>query len=160
MQLPKSRTQDMVVRKLADETLVYNRSTLEASCLNSLAAEVWERCDGATSPSAIAAAISSARSESVEESAVWAVLERLSNSNLLEHPVAVPTFIDGRTSRRGALRAIGLGAAAVPAVTTIVLPSMAEAASCVPSGGPCDLNNPGACCSLTCVNGVPNPTCL
>lgn len=40
MQLPKSRTQDIVVRKLTDETLVYDRKTLQASCLNSLAAEV------------------------------------------------------------------------------------------------------------------------
>lgn len=160
MQLAKSRTQDIVVRKLADETLVYDRKTLQASCLNSLAAEVWERCDGETSVVAIAASISSGRDEPVEESAVWAALERLSGSNLLEHPIAAPTFVDGRTSRRGALRAIGLGtAAAIPAVTTIMLPSMAEAASCVPSGGPCDLNNPGACCSLTCVNHQDGPTC-
>lgn len=160
MQLPKSRAQDMVVRKLADETLVYDRKTLQASCLNSLAVDVWERCDGQTSVSAIAASISSERSEPVEESAVWAALERLSSSNLLEQPIAAPTFMDGKASRRGALRAIGLGAAAaIPAVTTIVLPSMAEAASCVPSGGPCDLNDPGACCSLTCINGNPTPTC-
>ncbi len=160
MQLPKSRMQDMVVRKLADETLVYDRKTLQASCLNSLAADVWERCDGETPVSAIAASISSDRNETVEERAVWTALERLSGSNLLEHPVAAPTFVDGRTSRRGALRAIGLGtAAAIPAVTTIVLPSMAEAASCVPDGGPCDLQNPGACCSLTCVNHESGPTC-
>jgi hypothetical protein len=31
---------------------------------------------------------------------------------------------------------------------------------CVPSGGTCDLGDPGACCSLTCFNGNPTPTCL
>jgi hypothetical protein len=161
MQLPKSRTQDIVVRKLADETLVYDRKTLQASCLNSLAADVWERCDGETSVSAIAASISSGRDEPVEESAVWAALERLSGSNLLEHPIAAPTFVNGRTSRRGALRAIGLGtAAAIPAVTTIVLPSMAEAASCAAAGSPCDFDNPGACCSLTCAASDNGPVCL
>ena len=67
MQLPKSRMQDIVVRKLADETLVYDRKTLQASCLNSLAADVWERCDGETSVAAIAASISSGRDEPVEE---------------------------------------------------------------------------------------------
>ncbi|MFT4037495.1 MAG: hypothetical protein QM692_04895 [Thermomicrobiales bacterium] len=30
---------------------------------------------------------------------------------------------------------------------------------CTPSGGVCDINNPGECCSLTCVNGQP-ATCL
>ena len=155
MQLPKSRTQDIVVRKLADETLVYDRKTLQASCLNSLAADVWERCDGETSVSAIAAAIAA------EESAVWQALERLSNSNLLDQPVTAPTFADNRTSRRGALRAIGLGtAAAIPAVTTIVLPSMAHAASCAPTGAPCDFQDPGACCSLTCQASPNGPVCL
>lgn len=33
-------------------------------------------------------------------------------------------------------------------------------ACCVPSGGPCILQDPGACCSLTCVNGQPTPACL
>ncbi|CAG8748337.1 14049_t:CDS:1, partial [Dentiscutata erythropus] len=35
------------------------------------------------------------------------------------------------------------------------------APTCVPDGGPCDLGNPGACCSLTCCNFNPpaHPTC-
>jgi hypothetical protein len=34
------------------------------------------------------------------------------------------------------------------------------ASSCIVSGATCDLNNPGACCSLTCVNANPTPICL
>jgi hypothetical protein len=30
---------------------------------------------------------------------------------------------------------------------------------CTPGGGPCNLFNPGACCSQVCVNGAPTPTC-
>lgn len=30
---------------------------------------------------------------------------------------------------------------------------------CTTSGGTCDLNNPGNCCNLVCVNGNPHPTC-
>ncbi|KAF0529716.1 hypothetical protein F8M41_012654 [Gigaspora margarita] len=33
------------------------------------------------------------------------------------------------------------------------------ASTCVPSGGPCDLGNPGACCGHVCKNSVPRPTC-
>jgi hypothetical protein len=32
--------------------------------------------------------------------------------------------------------------------------------ACQPSGAPCDLTNPGACCSGTCVNGMPTPSCF
>ncbi|CAG8723787.1 32685_t:CDS:1 [Racocetra persica] len=39
--------------------------------------------------------------------------------------------------------------------TTVCLPT------CTPDGDPCDLGNPGACCSLTCCNFDPpaQPTC-
>jgi hypothetical protein len=30
---------------------------------------------------------------------------------------------------------------------------------CVPKGGPCNLDNPGACCSGICFNASPNPVC-
>ncbi|KAK4441906.1 hypothetical protein QBC34DRAFT_457439 [Podospora aff. communis PSN243] len=30
---------------------------------------------------------------------------------------------------------------------------------CTDSGDPCDLDNPGACCSVTCINGFPTPFC-
>jgi hypothetical protein len=33
------------------------------------------------------------------------------------------------------------------------------AAVCTPSGSPCDLPNPGACCSQVCINGSPTPHC-
>jgi hypothetical protein len=47
------------------------------------------------------------------------------------------------------------GQCVTPATTTTLAPT------CTPLGGPCNLLNPGACCSLTCcaagVNGCPGP---
>ncbi|CAE6475713.1 unnamed protein product [Rhizoctonia solani] len=31
--------------------------------------------------------------------------------------------------------------------------------TCAASGQPCELPNPGACCSQTCINADPQPTC-
>lgn len=30
---------------------------------------------------------------------------------------------------------------------------------CTPSGGPCELDNPGVCCNEICFNNLPYPTC-
>ncbi|HEV7732662.1 MAG TPA: hypothetical protein VGR62_10895 [Candidatus Binatia bacterium] len=40
-----------------------------------------------------------------------------------------------------------------PTTTTTTIPA------CTAIGGVCDLSDPGACCSQTCCNGSPTPTC-
>jgi hypothetical protein len=160
MILPKRNIENFIVQKLDSETLVYDRSTLRASCLNSFAADVWDCCDGQSSVGEIAAALSRFRDSAVQEKEVWAALELLDRANLLEEAVILPKHIRAATNRRDALRAIGLGAAAaIPAVATIIVPTVADAASCVPTGGPCSLNDPGACCSRICINHVNGPYC-
>ena len=46
--LPLSRTDNLVIRELDDETLVYDMERDEAHCLNQTAALVWQQCDGKT----------------------------------------------------------------------------------------------------------------
>ena len=46
--LPAARTSGLVVRELAEETLVYDEERHRAHCLNRTAALVWRHCDGKT----------------------------------------------------------------------------------------------------------------
>jgi len=48
-------------------------------------------------------------------------------------------------------------ATATPTQTATATPTATP--TCVPNGGPCLLENPGACCSLTCINASPTPFC-
>ena len=69
-QMPKAKTERLIVREIDDETLVYDRSRDAATCLNEFAAKVWRRCDGETSVAGIAAALGE------DERAVWLALHR------------------------------------------------------------------------------------
>lgn len=43
---PRSRSENIIVQEIGDETLVYDVSSREAHCLNRTAAMVWRACDG------------------------------------------------------------------------------------------------------------------
>jgi hypothetical protein len=151
---PRARTDGLIVRKLDGEVLVYDGSRDRATCLNAFAAEVWERCDGQTSPAALARAVATSRSDAVTEGAVWLALEQLRRAHLLE--AGLPASGLHRTSRRELLRTLGLGAAvALPMVTSIVVPGVADAQSCLPEGASCTLNS--QCCSFNCNDTVCGP---
>ena len=159
---PCAKRDKLVVRRFGGDLMVYDRDLDHASCLNGFAADVWERCDGQSSIAEIAQQIAAATGNPVDERAVWLAVEQLSRSRLLEQPVKAPTAVFGSKKGRQRVRqALGAAAAALPAVMSIVIPTVAGAQSCLPSVSPCNLANPGACCSLTCVNhGGGNITCL
>jgi hypothetical protein len=145
--LPRARVENIVSRKVLDEVIIYDKTRDVGTALNAFAAEVWDRCDGQSSPAAIAQALSQSRSGPVDERAVWLAVDKLSRAKLLEEPVKMPPSVLGEASRREAMRSLGLGAAAaVPVVLSIKVPTAAQAASCLPSGAPCDVLNPGVCC--------------
>jgi hypothetical protein len=153
---PRARSEGLIVRKLDDEVLVYDRKRERAICLNAFAAEVWERCDGRTSPPALARALTDAQADPVDERAVWLALDQLSRSHLLEEAVPLPPAVLAGTSRRELFRTLGIGAAAaVPAVTSILVPNVADAQSCFPDGFGCVINE--QCCSFNCNSGACGP---
>ena len=148
--LPRARVENIVSRRVQDEVIIYDKARNVGTCLNAFAAEVWGRCDGQSSPAAIAQALSQSRQEPVDERAVWLAVNRLSRAKLLEEPIKIPPSVPGRANRRELLRQLGLGAAAaVPVVLSVNAPTAAQTASCSPQGGPC---NTGAdCCpGLVC----------
>jgi Coenzyme PQQ synthesis protein D (PqqD) len=136
---------DCLTRQFGDELLVYDRERNVGHCLNPTAAAAWKLCDGKTDPSELATILTRQFSAPVDEPVVLLALEELSNARLL---VGAERQIR-RTSRREAIRAIGIaGAIALPLVTSLVAPTPARAASCRANGQPCVSNV--QCCSGRC----------
>lgn len=154
MKPPRARSDRIVVRNLDSEVLIYDRDRNQATCLNSFAAQVWSRCDGRTMPSAIAQQITRDTTDSIDERAVWLALAQLDGSLLLDEPCKVPAWVHGGSSRRQLLKILAVGAgAAIPVVTSIVVPSVADAASCIPSGQS-GCATASDCCSFSCIGAV------
>jgi Coenzyme PQQ synthesis protein D (PqqD) len=153
---PRARTEGLIMRRLDGEVLVYDRAGDRATCLNPFAADVWERCDGQTTPAALARAVAASRSQAVDERAVRLALDQLSRARLLESGGESRPSAHHGASRRELLRTFGVGAAvAIPMVTSIVVPGMADAQSCFPEGANC--TSDGDCCSFNCNMGVCGP---
>ena len=139
---------DCLSREFGDEILVYDQQRNVGHCLNSTAAAAWKLCDGKRSTSEVAEILTQQLAAPVNESVVLLAVEELSRARLLvelEKPAR-------RTSRRNAIRAIGIaGAIALPLVTSLVAPTPARAASCLANGRPCA--SPAQCCSGKCGMG-------
>ena len=143
---PRARAEGVVVRELDEEVLVYDLNTHRAVCLNASAAAVWRLCDGRRTPSDIRRALGKTDAGAVPEEFVWLALEQLGRDGLLDARLpARPVALAG-LSRREMIRRVGLAAAvALPAVASIVAPTPADAASCLPSGSAC--SESAQCCS-------------
>ena len=154
---PLARKEGLVIQELPDEVLVYDLDRDKAHCLNETAAMVWRRCDGQATTTAITKALENELHKPVDEKLVWLALDQLGRNNLLEHTPAPPPIMSG-LNRREMVRALGIAAAvAIPVVTSIVAPTPAQAATCLPSGASCTGN--AQCCSGNCA-GLPGPgTC-
>ena len=151
---PRARQEQLLIETLGDELLVYDADSNQAHALNARASAIWRACDGTRSVEALA------QLAGVSQDDAWSALTQLSELNLLSRSIAAPPSHTRRAVLRRGLVAGGAGVAAVPIIRTVVAPSRADAASatCTPDNQPCDLNNPGACCSQTCCNfSPPNP---
>ncbi|HXI92047.1 MAG TPA: PqqD family peptide modification chaperone [Blastocatellia bacterium] len=146
--IPEARRVGLVVQELSGEVLVYDRERNKAHCLNSTAARVWEYCDGKRSVEQIARAIEEEINAPVDEDVIWLGVEQLSKTHLLQESAKLPEHKAG-LSRREVMKRIGLAAAvALPVVTSIIAPSAAQAANCLPSGSAC--TSSAQCCSGLC----------
>jgi len=139
---PRARTRLLLVERLADETVVYDRETHKAYCLNAAATRIWEASDGRNTVAAIQAA------EAASEPEILHGLQLLADADLLVDPP--PPY----PNRRRALGRLGR-AVALPAVVSILVPEAASAQSCRPNGAGCTASN--QCCSGCCKsNGSPS----
>lgn len=151
--VPHARTEGLIVQELADEVLVYDLDRDTAHCLNQTAALVWKYCDGKTTVTSMAAQLGrDLKAEPVDEKVVWYALDQLGKDHLLEEIVAPPAVLAGM-NRRQMVRVLGVAAVvAVPIVTSIIAPTVVEAATCLPPGQPC--GSSAQCCGGLCSGGV------
>jgi hypothetical protein len=156
---PVARADGLVVRTVGDETLVYDTRSHLAHCLNRTASEVFRLCDGTRTVREIASSLAGGEADGCDEGTVTEALGLLVAAELLRDAPAPLTATD-RNSRREALRRVGLGAALLaPIVTSLVVPTPAEAAAtCIPQpactaekfGQPCYVLTQSECTSKEC----------
>ncbi len=151
---PLARQSSLVIKELDDETLVYDLESDKAHCLNKTAARVWKNCDGSASVSEIAQRLGVEASGPVDENVVWLALDQLEKFKLLEKPLDKPAAFMSGMSRRQAVRALGVAAIVLPAVSSIYVPMAMAQGSQLPLGACC--HNPNDCQS-NCCDQIPNP---
>jgi Coenzyme PQQ synthesis protein D (PqqD) len=146
--LPRRREEELVVRELAGETLVYDQKRNKAHCLNGTAALVWRNCDGQTSVAKIASLMEQELKIPADERLVWFALDRLGRAGLMQR--LEPANNVARYSRRDAARKLGIALLAVPLVMTVIAPTAAMAASCAGLAQSCAVKPccPGLLCAL------------
>lgn len=124
---PRARADELVVRDMESEVLIYDLNKDEAITLNPFAAAVWRACDGTSGVAGLSAKLQDQMPGSrVLDESVWRALDMLSRCDLLQEPVVPPVYRD----RRDMIKALGIGAAAVPMVAMIAVPAAAQGASC------------------------------
>ncbi len=155
---PVASNDRLLLRELAGELVIYDLERHEAHCLNRTAAFVFKQCDGRSSVAEIASRLQAEFGRPAGEDLVWQALEQLDGARLLAHiPTRTPE--PSGFSRRDVVRRVGLGlAVAVPVVSSILVPTPAEAAvTCVDNssclgnvGMSCYVSSPGLC-DGTCI---------
>ena len=131
-QLPKLRTEDLVVQELEGETLIYDLINDKALCLNTTSAFVWKNCDGRSSISEIAERLSAETKMDVSDDFVNLAVSQLKKEALLVNPNDIEIGFGG-LSRREVIRKIAFSSmVALPLITSVVAPVASLAQSCVP----------------------------
>jgi len=139
---------DAIVRQLSEEFLVYDKETSQAHCLNRTAIDVWKLCDGKITVAEIIQKLEKKSKSPVDERIVWMALRQLQKSGLLLGRI-LSSKEENFLSRRAMVKKMGVAAAlALPVVTSILVPTAAQAASCLHAGEPCTSNF--QCCSMLC----------
>lgn len=146
--LPRARQRQLIAKELDGELIVYDRESDRVHCLNSTAAFVWSHCDGRTSVATMAQLLEDEVKVPVDQEIVLYALEQLNKSKLLDGSDAA--IANQGLSRRAIMRLGVATALTVPLISSIVAPTAAQAASCLPSGAGCAFDS--ACCSNSCVD--------
>jgi hypothetical protein len=156
-ELPRARKENLIVKEVDGEVLVYDLTNDRAHCLNETAARIWKKCDGNRTVAELAALLAAETNSTVPDEVMWLALDQLKKFDLLEAvPAAPATFIG--INRREWVRNVGLAAIALPVIISIAAPT-AQA-----QGSPCSLPARPAGCPCTadaqCAsNGLPGGGC-
>ena len=144
------RRRSAIVRHLAEECLIIDTETNHAHCVNDSAARIWQLCDGKTTVASMTARLNQEFESSVDEAFVWMALKKLLRAGLLPRNTAFPNEVVLMTRRKALQKVGGAAALALPFVSSILIPTAAQAASCLHNGRQCVSNS--QCCSGICKN--------
>ena len=142
---PKER---ILVQEVFGELLIYDQERNMVRRLNRAAAAIWKRCDGQKDVAEIARGGAQAEGQAGKEIVLLA-LHQFSKVHLLAGPPP-ESGKAAKISRRELIRRVGL--AALPLVTSMAVPTPAQAASCLMVGMECSSNS--QCCSGLCLPNV------
>jgi hypothetical protein len=126
VRLPRALKENLVIRQLDDETLIYDMDRDEAHCLNHTAALVWEHCDGKTTATQAARSLQTKLGTSVDSDLVWLAVKQLQRYHLVERAQESPAV----SRRELVLKYAPAAALALPVIISITAPTPAQAASC------------------------------
>ena len=118
---PVARSENLIVERLDNEVLVYDKSLDRGHCLSNEAALVWDRCDGRTPAEGLSAQLG------LNAEVVDRALAELQACELLEAP-REPAV--GSTRRELSVKLVKTGAAvaiAAPMIVSVVAPTPAHA---------------------------------
>ncbi len=129
-------SEDLIFEELRDELMIYDSRRNQAFCLNPTATFVWKHSDGNTTVAEMASSLGKKLDAAVDEQVIWFALDQFSKDGLLAPSTTLPGSVAGVT-RRTLLRKMGVGAIALPAVTSLLVsPVKAHASSMAPSPTP------------------------
>jgi hypothetical protein len=152
--LPFLRTENIVIKELPSEILIYDLEKNKAFCLNETARLIMEQCDGIRSIDEAIINLNQKLKSKVGEEMVWMVVDQLKSANFIEKDYEIPVAIT-RVSRRKILHSAAALGIALPIITSLVAPTAAQAqSSCAGVEEDCLINAPinGCCPDLICVN--------
>lgn len=134
------RREDLIVQKLGEEVIVYDRTSHRAHSLNRTAALVFEKLDGKNDLDGVARHLGKALGGSRQKEIVASAVNELAAADLLRPGAALP--------RRLVLRGLAVGL--LPVVSSIAVPAATNALSCVEDGGSCYSGSSDCCPGLEC----------
>ena len=151
--LPLARTEQLIVKEMPDELLIYDLDRHKAHCLNKTSAVVWKHCDGKTTIGDVTRLLGEEASAPVDDDVVWLALGQLRRFHLLEEESG--TFGMMRVTRRDLVRKYLPAALTLPLILSIPSPTAAQTATCAGLGQSCDVVAccPGLTCDGTCFPG-------
>lgn len=151
--LPLLRTENLVVKELPNEILIYDLENNKAYCLNETARAVMQKCNGSVTVGEVVTSLNATLKTPVNEEMVWLAVDQLKKAGLFKGDFEVP-IQTSRVSRRKMLQAAAALGLALPMVTSLVAPSAIHAQSrCIPiEGGQCNLQVNDCCPPAVCID--------
>jgi hypothetical protein len=157
--MPFFRTENLVVKELPGELLIYDLENNKAYCLNETARMIMDECDGSKSVDEARKSLNHKLKSALNEDMIWLTIEQFKKFNFIRDDFSVPIQTT-RISRRKILQASAALGISLPIITSLIAPLPVHAQSgCIGNNQPCLNEEDTSCCpGATCVNVEAGPT--